>query len=54
MARRSTISISKEEKQLLRETTEELYGSTDVPWGVTIARLCEQVLAEENDGTTMK
>lgn len=45
--RSTTISVSHEEKQLLDEAADTLYGTTEVPYGATIERLARLTVGVE-------
>ena len=44
MIRTTTISVSYDEKRQLDEAAEELFGTTEVPYGETISELVERTV----------
>jgi hypothetical protein len=43
MARDNTIALSDEEKEILSEARLDIFGTDEVPYGVVISTLCEDV-----------
>lgn len=41
MARENTVKVSNEEKNLLDEARESIFGTDEVPYGVVISELCK-------------
>jgi hypothetical protein len=44
MPRENTVKVSGEEKAKLDDARQELFNTDEVPYGATIARLCEEVI----------
>ena len=43
MARDNTIALSDKEKEILSEARIEIFGTDEVPYGVVVSKLCEDV-----------
>lgn len=43
MARQNTIKVSDKEKAELDEVREEIFATSEVPYGVVISKLCQEV-----------
>lgn len=49
MARTETVRVSSDEKALLDDVAEEVFGTTDVAYGATINSLATNHLDSQND-----
>jgi len=43
MARQNTVKVSNDEKTSLDKARESIFGTDEVPYGVVISKLCENV-----------
>lgn len=46
MARDNSIAVSDEELQMLKDARLRMFSTNEVPYGATIARLCDEVIDE--------
>jgi hypothetical protein len=47
MARKNSVALSDEELQKLKDARLEMFSTDEVPYGVTINRLCEEFINAE-------